>query len=148
MFFAIARRVSNLRRSMLPATLMCRFLSLAGAGRRHDGGQAGSGTAAVLLAHRLQRRLCRLLQREGVAVERLEMRAIGRIVDRVAQGAVRGLDLEKGVNRARPQGSHVGIERSEEHNSELQSLMRISYVVFCLKQKKKIAHTNAPNNTQ
>src|SRR3546814_4543611 len=29
-------------------------------------------------------------------------------------------------------------ERSEEHTSELQSLMRISYAVFCLKKKKKI----------
>src|SRR3546814_10631880 len=29
------------------------------------------------------------------------------------------------------------IDRSEEHTSELQSLMRISYAVFCLKQKKK-----------
>src|SRR3546814_9359911 len=28
--------------------------------------------------------------------------------------------------------------RSEEHTSELQSLMRISYAVFCLKKKKKI----------
>src|SRR3546814_5828762 len=31
--------------------------------------------------------------------------------------------------------------RSEEHTSELQSLMRISYAVFCLK-KKKLAHTH------
>src|SRR3546814_3876485 len=30
-----------------------------------------------------------------------------------------------------------GLARSEEHTSELQSLMRISYAVFCLKQKKK-----------
>src|SRR3546814_6459777 len=30
--------------------------------------------------------------------------------------------------------------RSEEHTSELQSLMRISYAVFCLKKKKKIPH--------
>src|SRR3546814_6463904 len=30
------------------------------------------------------------------------------------------------------------IVRSEEHTSELQSLMRISYAVFCLKHKKKI----------
>src|SRR3546814_2498010 len=29
----------------------------------------------------------------------------------------------------------VGNERSEEHTSELQSLMRISYAVFCLKKK-------------
>src|SRR3546814_2453686 len=33
--------------------------------------------------------------------------------------------------------------RSEEHTSELQSLMRISYAVFCLKKKKQI--TNKPN---
>src|SRR3546814_3862047 len=31
-------------------------------------------------------------------------------------------------------------ERSEEHTSELQSLMRISYAVFCLKKKKNINH--------
>src|SRR3546814_7691485 len=30
--------------------------------------------------------------------------------------------------------------RSEEHTSELQSLMRISYAVFCLKKKKKTHH--------
>src|SRR3546814_4084064 len=30
----------------------------------------------------------------------------------------------------------VAVERSEEHTSELQSLMRISYAVFCLKKKK------------
>src|SRR3546814_5163425 len=30
--------------------------------------------------------------------------------------------------------------RSEEHTSELQSLMRISYAVFCLKKKKNISH--------
>src|SRR3546814_12587272 len=31
---------------------------------------------------------------------------------------------------------HVPAARSEEHTSELQSLMRISYAVFCLKKKK------------
>src|SRR3546814_6247634 len=30
------------------------------------------------------------------------------------------------------------IDRSEEHTSELQSLMRISYAVFCLKKKKQL----------
>src|SRR3546814_10240528 len=44
-----------------------------------------------------------------------------------------------------------GGERSEEHTSELQSLMRISYAVFCLKKKKKqhnktsITIPNKPN---
>src|SRR3546814_5532096 len=33
---------------------------------------------------------------------------------------------------------YIMIMRSEEHTSELQSLMRISYAVFCLKKKKKI----------
>src|SRR3546814_10794628 len=32
--------------------------------------------------------------------------------------------------------------RSEEHTSELQSLMRSSYAVFCLKKKKEIKHTH------
>src|SRR3546814_7260544 len=43
--------------------------------------------------------------------------------------------LCQGLNhhfRYRPDGG-----RSEEHTSELQSLMRISYAVFCLKKKKK-----------
>src|SRR3546814_7013790 len=34
-------------------------------------------------------------------------------------------------------GVQAPVERSEEHTSELQSLMRISYAVFCLKKKKK-----------
>src|SRR3546814_2514627 len=39
--------------------------------------------------------------------------------------------------------------RSEEHTSELQSLMRISYAVFCLKKKtnKKYRHTNNMKST-
>src|SRR3546814_6613818 len=32
----------------------------------------------------------------------------------------------------------LALERSEEHTSELQSLMRISYAVFCLKKKKNL----------
>src|SRR3546814_6964541 len=35
----------------------------------------------------------------------------------------------------REQGRYFGQGRSEEHTSELQSLMRISYAVFCLKKK-------------
>src|SRR3546814_3919370 len=39
----------------------------------------------------------------------------------------------------------AGDLRSEEHTSELQSLMRISYAVFCLKKKK--IHNNTHHNT-
>src|SRR3546814_8131075 len=38
--------------------------------------------------------------------------------------------------------------RSEEHTSELQSLMRISYAVFCLKKKKNLNITTTLNKTQ
>src|SRR3546814_9293525 len=38
-------------------------------------------------------------------------------------------------------GDRIGAIRSEEHTSELQSIMRISYAVSCLKQKKK-THQN------
>src|SRR3546814_8112714 len=42
----------------------------------------------------------------------------------------------------------TGTARSEEHTSELQSLMRISYAVFCLKKKKQheYQYTTAPNS--
>src|SRR3546814_4420783 len=40
----------------------------------------------------------------------------------------------------RRDGSRRGRPRSEEHTSELQSLMRISYAVFCLKKKTTTTH--------
>src|SRR3546814_1067893 len=44
---------------------------------------------------------------------------------------------------ARSCGLHCStMARSEEHTSELQSLMRISYAVFCLKKNKKQEHNN------
>src|SRR3546814_1069982 len=47
----------------------------------------------------------------------------------------RGGDRDTGERRG-PCVEHCLIVRSEEHTSELQSLMRISYAVFCLKKKK------------
>src|SRR3546814_10225175 len=57
-----------------------------------------------------------------------------------------GSDLDDACGRVaaeerslRPfQHFYGGNTRSEEHTSELQSLMRISYAVFCLKKKKKV----------
>src|SRR3546814_6244380 len=45
---------------------------------------------------------------------------------------------------------HCGLprERSEEHTSELQSLMRISYAVFCLKKKNKPKHSKLSSIAQ
>src|SRR3546814_1188320 len=51
--------------------------------------------------------------------------------------------LERPLAERRPDGQYRRLlyrlegHRSEEHTSELQSLMRISYAVFCLKKKKK-----------
>src|SRR3546814_7136096 len=52
----------------------------------------------------------------------------------------RGGDRHRGAHAR----SVMGAGRSEEHTSELQSLMRISYAVFCLKKKtiKKRSHNN------
>src|SRR3546814_8367734 len=47
-----------------------------------------------------------------------------------------GRSWRRGLFHAQGQG-HGARLRSEEHTSELQSLMRISYAVFCLKKKKK-----------
>src|SRR3546814_9845766 len=42
-----------------------------------------------------------------------------------------------GIHCSNDRPLHCLMPRSEEHTSELQSLMRISYAVFCLKKKKK-----------
>src|SRR3546814_9717536 len=49
------------------------------------------------------------------------------------------------VGRRRDDGA-VGGDRSEEHTSELQSLMRISYAVFCLKKKNKKVSKTKPQS--
>src|SRR3546814_6899632 len=52
------------------------------------------------------------------------------------RGAGRGLALQHPADVARADlGVKRPVDRSEEHPSELQSLMRTSYAVFCLKQK-------------
>src|SRR3546814_5127733 len=50
----------------------------------------------------------------------------------VVRPALAGLDDQRQIRR----------QRSEEHTSELQSLMRISYAVFCLNKKKKKQQEN------
>src|SRR3546814_10599087 len=59
-------------------------------------------------------------------------------IDRQLAQRVLGLGREEvGGTSLRHPESQRHIRRSEEHTSELQSLMRISYAVFCLKKKKK-----------
>src|SRR3546814_3424732 len=59
----------------------------------------------------------------------------------VADPCEQGFDL-LGRQEARKSRVPALGYRSEEHTSELQSLMRISYAVFCLKKKKKKQHSN------
>src|SRR3546814_1382702 len=80
------------------------------------------------------------VQRLGDEVERAGLEGLDRGLD-VAEGGDHG---DRGVGEAggdvadQLQPGAVGqAHRSEEHTSELQSLMRISYAVFCLKKKKK-----------
>src|SRR3546814_9849881 len=74
-------------------------------------------------------------------------------IGRIREAIVGGLTAEAAVQRVRDdnRARMAGVEdpyirerladRSEEHTSELQSLMRISYAVFCLKKKKTLLIT-------
>src|SRR3546814_9830019 len=71
---------------------------------------------------------------DGVAGDRL--RDLGGL-DRARRNGTRAMTIIIGHRcRDRAIQQRAGA-RSEEHTSELQSLMRISYAVFCLKKKKK-----------
>src|SRR3546814_4749544 len=67
----------------------------------------------------------------------LQQNDIGKAVVDLQEIHVLALDARH-VESARGSIAEANLERSEEHTSELQSLMRISYAVFCLKKKKQI----------
>src|SRR3546814_53785 len=60
----------------------------------------------------------------------------GCVVVDVRMPGMSGLELQRKLAKAASHLPIIIITRSEEHTSELQSLMRISYAVFCLKKKK------------
>src|SRR3546814_7320286 len=87
-----------------------------------------SGVPASALRYYEEKRLIASIGRRGLrrlfdpgVIERLALIALGRAA---------GFSLDE--------------IRSEEHTSELQSLMRISYAVFCLKKKNKTDHKHEP----
>src|SRR3546814_8975663 len=67
------------------------------------------------------------------------VQALHRKRGEIARSRAAGDDVEAALRIAHhrlAQGEPAADHRSEEHTSELQSLMRISYAVFCLKKKK------------
>src|SRR3546814_8721748 len=74
----------------------------------------------------------RLVSTDQSAVQiaaRIECCRFGKVIGVAALARMDGVDRSTLVGRDQ--------SRSEEHTSELQSLMRSSYAVFCLKKKKK-----------
>src|SRR3546814_1604350 len=83
------------------------------------------------------------------------------LVDQIAVGAVKLNPVEARLLRIFGRLDIIGdharnlvepqrpgfLQGSEEHTSELQSLMRISYAVFCLKKKKKLYTTHKKKHT-
>src|SRR3546814_7566957 len=93
-------------------------------------------------------RLAEPLMDRGGSMTTLSYYGAEKVVDHYnVMGPVKAA-LEASVRYLAHELGHKAI-RSEEHTSELQSLMRISYAVFCLKNKNK-AHkmTRLKNNTQ
>src|SRR3546814_3805301 len=72
--------------------------------------------------------------------------SIGASIPRTGAGSLGGMGTRATSTlrhgRRASETIHIEKRRSEEHTSELQSLMRISYAVFCLKKKNNKAKTN------
>src|SRR3546814_4366858 len=71
----------------------------------------------------------------GQQVERALGEALGVVAQQCLQGWQGGGLCGESLHGVRSGGRDTADPRSEEHTSELQSLMRISYAVFCLKKK-------------
>src|SRR3546814_3074846 len=91
--------------------------------------------------------VARQAKQEVAIVEALQITAIGKAED--LQRPVFTAGVGRGGGTARPcaEQERDKQDRSDEHTSELQSLMRIPYAVFCLK-KKKTKHSHHNNNLQ
>src|SRR3546814_4746954 len=93
---------------------------------------AALGRLSANIAHELRNPLSAITQAGQLLAEQSDFDAGNRrLLDMIQRHAVRIDHIVRNV---------LDISRSEEHTSELQSLMRISYAAFCL--KKKISPSN------
>src|SRR3546814_8580896 len=78
-------------------------------------------------------------RRGGEAIGARHGQLAGEMLDLLARPAEPDAAMlaQRAVHRDREPALRAGRARSEEHTSDLQSLMRISYAVFCLKNNKK-----------
>src|SRR3546814_3752468 len=115
-FFLMNRRPprSTLTDTLFPYTTLFRSPDLLGTDT-HGGGRAGD------------RLLAGPAHRRGSAIWPALIRLAAPIV----------FEPYAAILSGQPAADAIWLIRSEEHTSELQSLMRISYAVFCLKKKKK-----------
>src|SRR3546814_8365095 len=79
----------------------------------------------------------------GVETGRIELMRVFSVTGRMTQNLAVKLERAQILTGSLDAGCFPCCARSEEHTSELQSLMRISYAVFCLKKKKN--HNNTLN---
>src|SRR3546814_5924250 len=114
--------------TLFPDTTLFRFPDRGNARQRADGVQPGQFPEQLLRFYRLSEQQ-RLRQFHAQRPRLYRHRESDDVQRRDHQISRRNLQSELSAS--------VGTGRSEEHTSELQSLMRISYAVFCLKKKKR-----------
>src|SRR3546814_4913796 len=110
--------------TLFPYTTLCRSRSVLSGLAVHRGEQAADVDGVPGLRDRLRR------SHHGEG---------GRPAGDVSLGGVDRTETDS--RRDAVQGAEPAADRSEEHTSELQSLMRISYAVFCLKKQNPQVHT-------
>src|SRR3546814_4404968 len=107
--------------------------------------EQGYDVTVVCLSYGERGESAKLWKKPGMTLEKVK--AARRVEAEKAAGALGAHDIQffdlgdypLEVDRE----SKYRLVRSEEHTSELQSLMRISYAVFCLKKKKLLKHKSS-----
>src|SRR3546814_6109808 len=100
----------------------------------HDPARPVTEAAPRLSAQRVSKLYPGVQALDGVDFE-VHAGAVNVLIGENGAGKSTLMKIIAGVEQ--PSAGRLLLDRSEEHTSELQSLMRISYAVFCLKKKNK-----------